>query len=529
MQRNQPLNDGQPQPVPTDSGFAGIGSAEKALGEVGQIFLGNTRPGILNQDAYLAFLGSRLYSDRTLRGIFQGIVHQVLELYLQPLLVAPDAQARFELIHQAIRGFVVQHPDPRNETFHRHRLEGRHIHRVFQPGQHGERTHHDRHVTDLTPHDREGLAITVLIPLLAERNIHVSFEHRERCLQLMGRAGCEPAHITERGIKSIFSTTCLTCHNQTTWSDASFDHSSVSDGFALVGAHEIAVCASCHVEPGYDLLFSPAPSGNEDCLTCHQSDYDTEHGGGFPTTCLTCHNQTTWSGATFNHTDLSDGFQLIGSHEVAACESCHSVPGYELIFSPAPAGNEDCLTCHQSDYDNQHGGSSFPTTCLTCHNQVTWEGATFSHPDVSNGFELIGAHEIAACESCHTVPGYDLIFSPPPAGNEDCIACHQADYNSEHGSSGFPTTCLTCHNQTTWEGATFDHDALYFPIYSGTHRNEWNQCADCHRSAPITYATFSCIDCHEHRQSEMDDEHRGVSGYVWDSLACLSCHPDGRE
>ena len=27
----------------------------------------------------------------------------------------------------------------------------------------------------------------------------------------------------------------------------------------------------------------------------------------------------------------------------------------------------------------------------------------------------------------------------------------------------------------------------------------------------------------------MDDEHDGVTGYVYESGACYACHPDGRE
>jgi hypothetical protein len=27
----------------------------------------------------------------------------------------------------------------------------------------------------------------------------------------------------------------------------------------------------------------------------------------------------------------------------------------------------------------------------------------------------------------------------------------------------------------------------------------------------------------------MDDEHEGVSGYVWQSIACYQCHPNGQE
>jgi hypothetical protein len=73
------------------------------------------------------------------------------------------------------------------------------------------------------------------------------------------------------------------------------------------------------------------------------------------------------------------------------------------------------------------------------------------------------------------------------------------------------------------------HDALYFPIYSGEHRNEWdNNCQSCHIT-PGNFTSFSCIDCHEHNQPEMNDEHDDVSGYIYQSEACYSCHPNGSE
>jgi hypothetical protein len=74
--------------------------------------------------------------------------------------------------------------------------------------------------------------------------------------------------------------------------------------------------------------------------------------------------------------------------------------------------------------------------------------------------------------------------------------------------------------------STFDHDDLFFPIYSGKHDGEWDECSDCH-TEPTNYSVFSCITCHEHNQSEMDNEHREVSGYVYDSDACYNCHPNG--
>ncbi len=37
---------------------------------------------------------------------------------------------------------------------------------------------------------------------------------------------------------------------------------------------------------------------------------------------------------------------------------------------------------------------------------------------------------------------------------------------------------------------------------------------------------FTCTNCHG--RAETDDEHRGVGGYRYESVACYSCHPNGR-
>ena len=112
-----------------------------------------------------------------------------------------------------------------------------------------------------------------------------------------------------------------------------------------------------------------------------------------------------------------------------------------------------------------------------------------------------------------------------------CVSCHQADYNGTtnpgHQSAGFPTDCASCHTTATWQGAKFDHDGPFFPIYSGSHRGRWNSCSDCH-TVVSDLRQFSCLTCHEHNKTEMDSKHRGRSGYQYVSTACLSCHPSGR-
>jgi hypothetical protein len=185
----------------------------------------------------------------------------------------------------------------------------------------------------------------------------------------------------------------------------------------------------------------------------------------------------------------------------------------------------DCLSCHQADYaatrQPPHAGAGIGTTCQTCHTTTAWAGGTFNHSLTT--FPLTGTHTTTPCLSCHG----DGVYR---GKTSTCVSCHQADYNQttnpNHTAASFPTTCSGCHTTTTWLGATFNHDAQFFPINSGAHRGKWSSCATCHTS-PTDYKVFTCLTCHEHRQTSMDSKHQGRSGYRYDSQACYACHPRG--
>jgi hypothetical protein len=127
-----------------------------------------------------------------------------------------------------------------------------------------------------------------------------------------------------------------------------------------------------------------------------------------------------------------------------------------------------------------------------------------------------------SCGQCHG----DGVYAGKPVA---CAACHQSAYDGttdpNHRAAGFPVTCADCHTTTTWDGARFDHDATFFPIYSGAHRGQWTSCASCHTNA-TSFASFTCLTCH--RQAETNGHHAEVGGYRYDSQACYSCHPSGR-
>jgi hypothetical protein len=370
-------------------------------------------------------------------------------------------------------------------------------------------------------HAATGFALLGLHEPLACEACHIEPGHQLKFPAPSGQEDCVACHradYDEEHAGSGFSTTCTECHSVDSWEAAAFDHAAT--GFALLGSHAPLACATCHIEPGNQLRF-PEPASQEDCVACHRPEYDQQHAGsGFATTCADCHTVDTWQGAAFDHG--STGFDLVGAHSPLDCAACHVQPGNQLKF-PTPSSEEDCVACHQTDYNDEHAGSGFPTTCTDCHTVDTWEGAVFDHG--STGFDLVGAHTPLECSACHIQPGNQLKF-PPPSSEEDCVACHQIDYNQEHAGSGFPTTCLTCHDVDSWD-ASFDHDAQFFPIFSGPHDNKWDTCQTCHVGAG-DFSVFTCLTCHEHNQAEMDDKHDEVGGYAYDSARCYDCHPDGR-
>ena len=236
---------------------------------------------------------------------------------------------------------------------------------------------------------------------------------------------------------------------------------------------------------------------------------------GFPTDCETCHSGSspTWEGATFAHST----YPLVGSHTSLQCNSCHASGVYQGLPS-------ECVDCHLNDYnstsDPDHQTAGFPTDCETCHSgsSPTWEGATFAH----STYPLVGSHTSLQCNSCHASGVYQGLPS-------ECVDCHLNDYNStnnpNHQAAGFPTDCEICHKASdlSWDQGEFNH--VWFPITSGPHKNA--DCIDCHPSTS-SYAVFTCTtSCHP--RSEMNDKHREVNGYSYNSANCLSCHPNGRH
>ncbi len=315
---------------------------------------------------------------------------------------------------------------------------------------------------------------------------------------------------------------CTRCHSTDNWIVDIIPTIHEENGFPLVGSHGTLSCVECHTSET-NLRFDRI--GNE-CINCHAESFNLTSqpnhiSVGFSNNCIECHDPLSigWETDIVNH----DFFPLTLGHDIQDCTQCHLTSNYSNI-SP------ECISCHQADFQEAtlppHESNNFPTLCTDCHTTMPgWTPASFEiHEQI---YPLNGAHAIIEnnCVQCHA----DGYANTP----NTCVGCHLTEYNAtmnpDHNSAGFPNDCAQCHSESAWMPASFDHDGTYFPIYSGKHQAEWNNCTDCHLNT-ASFSSFSCVNCHEHNnQSEVDKDHDDVSGYQYQSNACFACHPNGEE
>jgi len=367
-----------------------------------------------------------------------------------------------------------------------------------------------------------------------------------------------------------FPADCSLCHHPEGWDrikeDFAFDHEAET-GYALLGAHEDAMCLRCHNDNGPVQVFASRGCGGchvdphrsqlgADCEPCHSEESWKPHGiiethastrlplvgghlgapcdachpgadhgdfRGTPSSCETCHARDAAAAAAPDH---------VASGLMSDCESCHTPygwqgAGFQHDFFPLIGGHSGhacerchtggnfagtssaCFSCHQADYAGAPGHAAYSTQCQDCHDVFSWGSAAVDH----SFFPLTGGHSGPTCQECHTSGVY-------PGLSPACFGCHQSDFAGapDHVTLSFPHDCEQCHTIANWN-ANFSHD---FPL-SGPHNRD---CTDCHDTG--TTATFSCYGtCHEHTVADCADRHSGVSGYSYSFPACLGCHPDG--
>jgi hypothetical protein len=311
----------------------------------------------------------------------------------------------------------------------------------------------------------------------------------ERCHAAVLARAASPNHAANNWI-----TDCQRCHVPTGWLGANIQH----DFFALSGGHAGLDCTQCHIGNVFTGL-------SANCYDCHNSNYQAapDHAAQtYSHSCEQCHSTSVWTPATFDHT----GFALTGGHTGLDCSQCHSGGTFTGLST-------ECYDCHSANYQAaaDHAAQTYSHSCEQCHSSTAWTPATIDH----SSFTLTGGHAGLDCTQCHTGGTYTGLST-------DCYGCHSNNYQGaqDHTSLSFPHDCTDCHTTAAWTPASFQHT---FPL-TGDHNLS---CTDCHTSGNT--GSFSCIDCHEHRQSEMDDKHDEENNYSYSSQACYQCHPDGRE
>ena len=345
---------------------------------------------------------------------------------------------------------------------------------------------------------------------------------------------------------------CAKCHTTVGWDAASFDHSIT--GWPLTGTHLTTACAACHVNNNYTLT-----SANTDCYGCHQAAWTSTQtlGGnvpnhvtaGFSTSqCSSCHDTTSWTNSTFNHT--STGFPLTNSHQMApagkvtACAQCHINNNYALNIQPTDCGNSGChLSTWQTTNNPVHPSAGAPfaaANCSTCHNTITWTTATFDHS--STGWPLTGSHQlapagkVAQCTDCHVNNNYTFT-----SANTDCYGCHQAAWTStqtlggnvpNHVTAGFPTAqCSTCHDTISWLDGKFDHSTTGFPL-TNSHQmapaGKVTACAQCHinNNYALNIQPTDCGNsgCHLTTWQTTNNPVHPSAGAPFAAANCSTCH-----
>lgn len=296
---------------------------------------------------------------------------------------------------------------------------------------------------------------------------------------------CIACHAIDDKHAGGFGTRCNECHDTRRWQKQAFDHAKAS-GFALVGVHASAACASCHREPpGKNAKKLP-----KTCVGCHAS--DDVHAGRYGNECQSCHQPQRWSAARFDHARTQ--FPLKGAHDRLSCNACHtkSVAGQRLPTR--------CEGCHLRD--DVHEGA-LGKDCAECHDVDSFTARVRFDHDLTK-FPLLGLHATVACEACHA----DHRFQQSDLA---CRTCHAAD---DVHKRAMGNRCERCHNPNGWDRWKFDHAAETKFALRGAH--ESLACAACHR-APIgagVQMAKRCVDCHAKR-----DPHRGEFG-----RQCESCH-----
>lgn len=322
----------------------------------------------------------------------------------------------------------------------------------------------------------------------------------DRCADCHGETAIQMQDVASLHGKMLHDNpglSCRHCHPEhrdaeaplTVMEGGEFPHEAV--GYSLRGhqftaANESFTCNDCH----YGDISTFA---SDSCHACHgpmDPVFSLAHSIEYGDACLACHDGVDRFGQDFRH-ELA--FRLTGKHSALLCSKCHTGARVLADFSKV---STDCNSCHRQD--EPHEGR-FGIDCAACHTVEGWTPASFDH-DLS-AFKLEGEHARAKCDQCHVNNSYK---NAP----KDCYSCHKED--DEHVGK-FGTDCAACHQPTSWDDVTFNHNQSNFPLAG---RHAVLACEQCHTNNQFAGLSTACVSCHTDPVF-----HAGMFG-----TDCASCH-----
>ncbi len=327
---------------------------------------------------------------------------------------------------------------------------------------------------------------------------------RGTTVRYKGSAGvCVTCHADDNH-RGALGRTCETCHNPNGWKNGSRAFHKVGV-FPLEGRHLTVECAACH----WNGTLKGTPTRCDQCHWTRRQDDRFQTRLGIE--CGKCHRPTSWAAVNWNHATMT-GVQLTPAHRALGCEGCHK----DQNFAPSSVL---CISCHAEDYKRTlspaHQSAGFPTSCEACHltSQTTWSQARFDHQAT---YQLVGMHATQPCAACHK----GGVFKGTAT---DCFGCHKTDYdrsqNPNHAAAGFPTTCISCHQNSDpdWHGRPFNH-SLVFPL-AGVHTTQ--ACAACHKNGVYRGTSTDCYGCHKTDYEKTQNPNHVSAGFA---TSCEGCH-----
>ncbi len=334
-------------------------------------------------------------------------------------------------------------------------------------------------------------------------------------------------HDAHKGLFPVATQDCATCHTETGFKPATFDHTARTK-FVLDGKHATTACAACHkaaaAQAGVRLALRVVDfrGAKKECASCHVD----VHKGKLGTTCQTCHVTAAFKLSKFQHPRQLEFF--LGAHAGVACDKCHLPEkgvAPVLVKGVPTAGSRQyrgvsfqCAACHKDPHLGQVG-----TDCARCHSLATkgFKPEIFVHTQAK--FALTGKHETVPCSKCHaketgTFPAGSGTAVRLTGMSTECRTCHKDPHLGQ-----LSPRCETCHSSASFKVAKFVHPVKPESTGFFVGKHVAIACAECHRKETFNYPAgrgtivryavpLACAHCHE-------DAHRGTLG-----RDCGSCH-----